>query len=416
MAERSVTTRADADRSSGDPAVPTTTNRGMTDQLQEILPRIRDFARQELLPQQAHLDSFPEVPMPLYEAFHALGVGNWWLPERYGGMGLGLEESVDVVSELAYGDAGMAFTLFISILGTTMVSLYGAEEIKERYLAPMAPNGGFCATLGSERAAGSELTKITTTAARAGDDVVINGEKFFSTNAGFASFHVVIARSAANPAEHMAVLVPGDNPGVRIVKRWEMIGLRSSGTYQVSFERCRASSQGVLHGPGLRLLEIALNASRILIASTALGVCRRVRDLCMEYARRKRLGDSSLINNAVFAAKLGQMEMDIDAMRHVCRGAAREFDAIMSQRDAAEQFLRKGTLKSALTAKVFCGQTGWKIAGVGSELFGGLGYTREMVIDKLVRDVRHVSIIEGGDDVLRDLVFNRYVVPETHRV
>jgi alkylation response protein AidB-like acyl-CoA dehydrogenase len=384
--------------------------------LQELLPRIRDFAREELLPQQEHLDSFPDVPLRLYEAFHERGLGNWWLPESYGGMGLGLEDSVDVVSELAYGDAGVAFTMFISILGTVGVRLYGSEAAREQYLAPMVQDGDFCATLASERAAGSELTKIATIAAPSGDDVVINGEKFFSTNSGFASFLVVIARSATNPGEHMAVVVPRDNPGVRIAKRWEMIGLRSSGTYQVSFERCRASARDVLSGPGLRILEVALNASRILIASTALGVSRRIRDVCMEYARRKRVGDKPLVNNSVFAAKLGQIEMDVDAMRHVCRGAAREFDSIMSQSDAAEQFLRKGTLRSALTAKTLCGRTGWKIAGVGSEMFGGLGYTREMVIDKLVRDIRHVSIIEGGDDVLRDLVFNRFVVPEDNRL
>jgi alkylation response protein AidB-like acyl-CoA dehydrogenase len=393
----------------------TATERPTTDRLQEILPRVREFAREELLPRQEQFDSFPDVPLPVYEAFQDLGLGNWWLPERYGGLGLGLEESVDVVSELAYGDAGVAFTLFISILGTVGVSLWGSEATRERYLAPMAEGGTFCATLASERAAGSELTRISTIAARSGDGVVINGEKSFSTNAGFADFLVVFARSASSPDEHMAVVVPRDTNGVRIAKRWEMIGLRSSGTYQVSFERCRASSQDVLNGPGLRLLEAMLNASRILIASTALGVSRRVRDLCMEYARRKRVGDKPLVGNAVFGAKLGQMEMDIDAMRHVCRGAAREFDAIMAGDDAAEQFLRRGTLKSAITAKTFCGQTGWNVAGVGSEMFGGLGYTREMVIDKLVRDVRHVAIIEGGNDVLRDLVFNRYVLPEDQR-
>jgi alkylation response protein AidB-like acyl-CoA dehydrogenase len=390
--------------------------RPATPGLEELLPRVRDFAREELLPHQEYFDSFPDTPLPVYEAFHDRGLGNWWLPERYGGMGLGLESSVDVVSELAYGDAGVAFTMFISILGTVGLLLYGSEEVKDRYLAPMAENGHFGATLASERAAGSELTKIATIAAPAGDDVVINGEKFFSTNSGFATFLVVIARSGRNPVEHMAVVVPRDTAGVRIVKRWEMIGLRSSGTYQVSFERCRASAQDVLNGPGLRILEIALNASRILIASTALGVSRRIRDVCMEYAGRKRVGDKPLATNSVFAAKLGQMEMDIDAMRHVCRGAAREFDEIMGGSDAAERFLQKGTLKSALTAKAFCGRTGWKIAGIGSEMFGGLGYTREMVIDKLVRDVRHVSIIEGGDDVLRDLVFNRFVVPEGNRV
>ncbi|HEY2536927.1 MAG TPA: acyl-CoA dehydrogenase family protein [Solirubrobacteraceae bacterium] len=384
--------------------------------LEDILARVREFAREELLPQQSHFDSFPEAPVPVCEVFHRLGLGNWWLPERYGGMGLGLEASVDLVSELAYGDAGVAFTLFISVLGTVGLSLYGNEELRERYLAPMTANGHYCATLASERAAGSELTKIATIAARDGDGVVINGEKFFSTNAGFANFLVVFARSVANPGEHLAVVVPRENPGVRVVKRWEMIGVRSSGTYQVMFERCRASAQDVLAGPGLRILEIALNASRILIASTALGIARRVRDICMEYARRKRVGDKPLVNNAVFAAKLGQMEMDIDAMRHVCLGAAREFDTITRRDDAAEQFLRRGTLKSALTAKTFCGRTGWQVASAGSEMFGGLGYTREMLIDKLVRDIRHVSIIEGGDDVLRDLVFNRYVLPGDNRV
>jgi alkylation response protein AidB-like acyl-CoA dehydrogenase len=199
-----------------DPREPAALERPASEPLAQILPRVRQFAREELLPQQAHLDSFPEVPLPLNRSFHELGVSGWWLPQRYGGMGLGLEESVDIVSELAYGDAGVAFTSFISILGTTMVSLYGSEELKERHLTPLARDGRFCATLASERAAGSELTKIATIAAREGDDVVLNGEKFFSTNAGFASFLVVIARSTGNPPEHIAMLVPADAPGVRI--------------------------------------------------------------------------------------------------------------------------------------------------------------------------------------------------------
>lgn len=121
-----------------------------------------------------------------------------------------LEESVDIVSELAYGDAGVAFTLFISIPGTTGVLLYGSDELKDRYLTPLCKDGAFCATLGSERMAGSELTKIATMAARAGEAVVINGDKFFSTNASFAHFLVVFARWADKADEHVAVLVPGD--------------------------------------------------------------------------------------------------------------------------------------------------------------------------------------------------------------
>ncbi|MGC4897653.1 acyl-CoA dehydrogenase family protein [Micromonospora sp. DT31] len=381
----------------------------------DVVNRVRTFARTELVDQQAYLDSFADAPLPLYRRFQEAGLANWWLPAEWGGLGLGLEDSVDVVSELSYGDAGAAFTLFISVLGTSMVSLYGTEELRGRYLKPMVDGGTFCATVGSEQAAGSELAKITTTAVRSGDALVINGDKYFSTNAAFADFLVVIARSTDNPSGVAAVVVPRDTPGVRIVKRWEMNGLRSSGTYQVSFDNCRVPADHALRGPGLRVLEVGLNASRILIATTALGTARRIRDLCMDYAKTKTLRDAPLTGNAVFAAKLGQMEMQIEVMRSQCRAAAREFDAILERPDAADEFLRRGTLKSALAAKIFCGQAGWQIAGVGSEMFGGLGYTHESPIGKLVRDMRYVSIVEGGDDVLRDLLFSRYVVPVSKR-
>ncbi|MFI0469213.1 acyl-CoA dehydrogenase family protein [Saccharopolyspora sp. 5N102] len=381
----------------------------------QLVQQARDFAAAELLDRQSLFDSFADTPLPHYQRFHDTGLMNWWLPEELGGLGLSLEESVDIVSELAYGDAGTAFTLFISILGTSMVSLYGSDDLRKRYLAPMAAEGGFCATLGSEQAAGSELAKITTTATRSGRDIVLNGDKYFSTNTDFADFLVVLARTDDEPTDHVAVVVPRDNPGIHVTKRWEMNGLRSSATYEVSLRDCRVPADNALAGPGLRLLEVGLNASRVLIATTALGVARRIRDLCMDYAETKPLGESHLVDNAVFAGKIGQMEMLIDVMRNQCLAAAREYDAVTASPDADTEFLRRGTLKSALASKMFCGQQGWAIASTGSEMFGGLGYTHEHIVGKLLRDIRYVSIVEGGDDVLRDLMFDRYVIPVPKR-
>ncbi|WP_230423481.1 acyl-CoA dehydrogenase family protein [Streptomyces radicis] len=383
---------------------------------EEVIHEVRQFVRAELIGRQTDLDTSREIPFPIHEKFRGIGLANWWLPEDLGGRGLGLEQGVDIVSELAYGDAGVAFTAFISVLGTTMVSLYGGEDTRRAFLAPLAGRGGFCATLGSEQAAGSELARITTTATLDGDELVVSGEKFFSTNADFADFLVVIARRGEDHAEHVAVILPRDTPGIRMRRRWSMIGLRSSGTYQVSLDNCRVPAANALEGSGLRLLEIGLNASRVLIAATGVGVARCVRDLCMEYGRRKSLGGGKLAANQVFGAKLADMEMRISAMRDVCRTAAREFDAVMAGPDPAGAFLGHGTLKSAITAKMFCGQAGWAIAAAGSEMFGGLGYTDELMIGKLLRDMRHVSIIEGGDDVLRDLMYRRYVVPVAKRI
>jgi acyl-CoA dehydrogenase len=381
----------------------------------EYLRTVQSFVRRELIGREAVLDSLAEAPLPLYQRFAETGLSNWWLPKEHGGLGLNLEESVRIVAELAYGDAGVAFTLFIPVLTTSMVSWYGDESLRSEHLGRMVAENGCCATLGSEHAAGSELARITTTVRRDGDTLVLNGQKAFSTNTDFGQFLVVIARAEDNPSGYLAVLVPRSTPGITVDKRWDVIGLRSSATYQVSLSNCRVPASNALQGNGLRLLEVGLNASRILIATTALGIARRVRDLCMDYAKTKSVKGSPLAGNAVFAAKLGQFEMQIDVMANQCLAAARDYDAIAARPDAAEEFLRVGTLKSALTTKMFCGQAGWQIVSAASEMFGGLGYTHESVIGKLLRDIRYVSIVEGGDDVLRDLVFSRYVVPVSKR-
>ncbi|NUT50816.1 MAG: acyl-CoA/acyl-ACP dehydrogenase [Saccharothrix sp.] len=382
----------------------------------EALSRVREFVRDELLGDRPELDALADMPLPVYQGFAKTGLLNWWLHPDLGGHGIPLERGVDLVSELAYGDAGVAFTLFISIMATNMVWLYGSEELKRRYLVPLAENGGFGATLGSEEEAGSELGRTSTEAVRDGAELVLTGEKWFSTNTEFADFLVVIAKSADHPSGHVAVVVPKDTPGVRVVKRWNVLGLRASGTYQVSLDGARVPVSHALNGPGLRILEVGLNASRVLIATTAIGISRRIRDLSIDYAKTKSLRGSTLLNNAVFAAKIGQMEMAIGVMRNQCAAAGREFDAIMATGQAAgAEFLRQGTLKSALASKMFTGQAGWQIATTGSELFGALGYTGDALIGKLVRDMRYVSIVEGGDDVLRDLMFNRYALPEGKR-
>jgi alkylation response protein AidB-like acyl-CoA dehydrogenase len=159
-------------------------------------------------------------------------------------------------------------------------------------------------------------------------------------------------------------------------------------------------------------MEVGLNASRILIAAVNIGIARRLRDVCIEYAKDKKLKESTLLENAAFAQKIGQIEMQIEAMRHVCNAAARDYDEINQRPNRRELFAQKRMLKSAAVAKMFCGQVGWEIAGVASESLGGVGYTEESIIPKLVRDCRFVAIVEGGDEVLRDMMFSRFVLPQ----
>ncbi|ACY13751.1 acyl-CoA dehydrogenase family protein [Haliangium ochraceum] len=375
-----------------------------------LIEPIRGFVREHVLGREQQLDAGGELPLDIYEAFRKAGLANWWLPESYGGHGLSLEQSVDIVAELAYGDAGLAFAFFLPILSTSVIEQFGSEEQKQRYLPALAKSGGSCATMASEEKAGSELIRTEALARGSAEEgFKLSGDKYFSTNADTAELLIVYARIAGPTPAYGAFLVPRSADGIRIVRRWEMNGLRASGTYELELRDCPAESQ--LAGNGLRILEVGLNSSRTLMAACAVGIARRVRDVCLGYARNKEIKNTKLFNNHVFGAKLGQMEAELDGMMAVCRTAAREMDEIASREDAAKVFFREGTLKSVIVAKMLCGQLGWKIASVGSESLGGLGYTHDSIIGKLLRDVRYVSLVEAGDDVLRDLVFSRHVLP-----
>jgi alkylation response protein AidB-like acyl-CoA dehydrogenase len=378
----------------------------------ERLETVQRFTATHILGNEKRFDSLPD-PSVIHAEFHQCGLANWWIPKAYGGRGVSLEDSIDIVEELAYGDAGVAFTLFIAIIGSSSIALFGTEEHKERFLRPMAERGTTSATLGSERDAGSELAKISTTATRSEDGYLVRGKKFFSTNAGFAEHWMVIAKTPKDPNGWRALLVsnPRELKGVQLDRRWAMMGVRGSATYEISFDDCRVPADAVLAKNGVRVLEVGLNPSRILIAASAIGIGRRIRDLCLDYAREKKLKDAHLLQNAVFASKIGQMEMELESMRRVCKSAAREYDTLIADSNGQSVLFKTGALKSAIVAKMHCGQAGWRIASVGSEMFGGLGYTDDLLIGKLLRDIRYVSVVEGGDDVLRDLLYYRHVLP-----
>lgn len=386
------------------------------DMTAELLKRVRDFTAAELIGKDQHFDSLPEQPTAEASRLHAAGLANWWIPQQYGGDGVSFADSVDVVSELAYGDAGFAFSAFLPVLGTLMLQHFGEEELARPALERLASEGGRVAVLGSEEEAGSELVRTATTFRTEGDRLVLTGDKYFSTNTDAADLLMVLARSSDDEADFAVIAVPRDTPGVEMVKRWDLLGVRSTGTYRVRLDGCSVPATHRLRGNGLRVLEAVLNASRILIAASAVGIARRIRDLSMEYAAAKRLRGAPLAENAVFAGKLGQMEALIDVMRNQCRAAAAELDGVLAAADGGGTGLhRVGTLRSALAAKLYCGQAGWDVASAGSEMFGGLGYTQDHPIGKLVRDMRYVAIIEGGEDIMRDLLYARYVLPARKR-
>lgn len=374
-----------------------------------FVDEMKAFVKDQVLGREAYFDDAAQMPsLSTFSQMHERKLLHWWIPQQYGGRGIGIAEGMDAIIELAYGDPGLAASAPPTVLSSMPIVLWGTEEQKEMFLRPMAERGGFSAMMGSEREAGSELLRTETTADKDGDDYILNGDKYFGANADHADYWVVLARSKDAP-QFKSVIVPRNTPGATIVERWSTIGIRACAVYRMKFEQCRVPATHVIPVHGLRALEAALNPSRALLSAVAIGSARRVRDLCLAYAKQKPLKGATLLESPVFAAKLGQMEMELETMYLVARTAAREFDDAVATEDGRKKMLKAGTFKSAIVSKMLCGQLGYRIASEASTMFGGLGYTADSLVGKLVRDVRCVSIIEAGDDVLRELMYHRYV-------
>lgn len=381
--------------------------------------RFETFARDHLAGQEALLDGGENHPLSLSLQLREAGLSNWWLPEEYGGFNTSMSKNVNIVASLSYHDAGFAFGSFLSILGTTMIDQFASQALAAQVLKDLGRSGAPCAVLASEASAGSDLTLTETTYAERGGTLKITGRKLFSTNTAEARFLVVLARNADDRTEFRAIVIPRDTPGVAVGRRWDFLGVKGSATYEVSLDGVEVASENVLNGNGIRVLEVGLNLSRTLIAACGIGIGRRVRDLCMDYASTKEVNGRPLDQNDVFSAKMGQIEADIAVMLSQCRAAAAEIDSALSLdrgKGEGSPLYRIGTLRSALVAKMHCGRSSWNIATVGSEMFGGSGYERTHPVNKLLRDARFIGLVEGGEDVTRSLIYSRFVRPSARRL
>lgn len=346
----------------------------------------------------------------LRESFAASGLNNWWLPAAHGGAGRPLVDGVRIAEVLAGYDAGLAFAACVSGLGGTIVELAGSQDCRSEVFDHLAQTGAFLATAGSEHAAGSELTRIETTIRAVDDELVVDGAKAFATNAAHARHLVVVGRDGDSRRRFTAAVLDTQQPGVRVTQEWETLGLDSAQTVQLEICGARTRSSMRCDGPGLRILEAGLNVSRTLMAAISVGICVRLQRELMAYAADKEVGGSLLLEHPVFAARIADLEMATQTMRWSVRAAAEAVDAAAEDPD---QLLRRGALPEAVIAKSTCGRTGWEqVAGLSTAM-GGIGYLMQAPTARALRDMRHVSIIEGGDEVLRELVYRRVVLPRS---
>ena len=373
--------------------------------LDQICKMLGRFVAEELIPAEADVAEQNAVPPRLVARMAELGLFGMSLPEEWGGLGLTLEEEVQILFVLCR--ASLSFRSVLGInngVGSYGILKHGSEEQKRRHLRRLASGeeiASFCLT---EPDVGSDAAAVRTQARRDGDGWVLDGTKRFITNAPHAGVFTVIARSDPESRDHKglsAFLVERGTPGLSVGPADRKLGLAGSHTADVVFESCRLPADALLgqEGEGFRIAMSALERGRIGIAASAVGMAERLIDEGLAYAQERRTFGKPICEHQLVQAMLADSAAEAFAARSMVVEAARRYDA------------GEACGKQASCCKLFATEAVGRIADRTLQIFGGAGYMRDYPIEQLYRDVRVLRIYEGTSQI-QQLIIAKHMIRE----
>jgi len=355
--------------------------------LEDLLgPRAEDFRK---------WDVEGEMPAEFLDELKEFGMFGLIIPEEHGGMGLGNMAYSRTLQEVGRYDASVAVTIGAhSSIGMRGLLLFGTEEQKSRYMPQLASGelvAAFCLT---EPGAGSDAAAVKTTAVRHGDDWVLNGNKLWITNGGFADFFTVFARTASE-SEHgkmTAFMVTRDMAGVSTGPHEDKMGLRANPTTNVLFDDVHVPAANMLGEPGMgfKIAMQILNSGRTGLGGGSVGGMKRLIELATRQANERKTFGQPISSYGLIKEKVGQMVVDCYTSEAVVTMVGGLIDGGY-QEYAVE----------AAISKVYSTECLSRTANEALQIAGGNGHMREYPYERIVRDCRINHIFEGTNEILR---------------
>ena len=377
-------------------------NFNQTENQNLVRSTIAEFAKKEILPNVMKWDEAQEFPRHIFKQLGELGFMGILIPEEYGGGGMGYDEYIIAIEELAKvcGSVGLSYAAHNSLCTMHLYS-FGTEEQRRKYIPKLA-GGEFIGAWGlTEPNTGSDAMRMLCTAKQDGDDWVINGTKIFITHGLTGDVMVVIARTGDLLDSHgmTAFIVERSNPGMKGGKKEDKLGMRASETGEVIFDNCRVSKDAVLGkvGDGFIQAMKILDGGRISIASLALGIAKGAFEASVKYSKERQQFGKPICENQAIAFKLADMATQIEAAELLIYQCA----------DMKARGL-KITKESAI-AKLYASEIGCKVANEAVQIFGGYGYIKEFPVEKYYRDIKLCTIGEGTSEIQK-LVIAREIL------
>ena len=377
--------------------------------LDGVLETVRRFVNVALIPREDEVAETDDIPADIVEGMRELGLFGLTIPEEYGGLGVTMEEEVNIAFEL--GRTSPAFRSYIGTnngIGSIGILLDGTERQKAKYLPKLASGeliGSFCLT---EPDAGSDAGSLKTTAVMDGNHYVINGTKRYITNAPHAGIFTVMART--NPAIKgsggiSAFIVERDTPGITLGKPDKKMGQKGAHTCDVIFENVRIPTEqliGAEEGVGFKTAMRVLDKGRLHIAALSVGAAERMLSDALQYALDRKQFGKPIAEFQLVQAMLADSKAEIYAARCMVLDAARRRDegaAVSTEASCSKMF-----------ATEMCG----RVADRCVQIHVGAGYVSDYAIERFYRDVRLFRLYEGTTQI-QQIVIARNMIKEVQQ-
>lgn len=369
----------------------------LTDEQKMIRELSRKIAEEKIRPVAAKYDQSEEYPWEIIKVIADAGLFGLFIPEAYGGMGIGVLNLCLATEELSRACGGIAVCYAASALGTFPIVLFGSEEQKKKYLPDLASGKKVAAFGITEPEAGSDASAIKTTAKKEGSHYVLNGLKHFITNGGDAQTYVVIAMTDKTKGARgaSAFIVEKGTPGFTFGKKEDKFGIRASSTRELIFTDCRIPKENLLskEGMGFIVTMKTFDMSRPGVAAQALGIGQGALDLAVKYAKERHQFGKPISSFQGVQWMIADMATELEAARALIYATARMVDAGIT-----------GVSKESAMAKLYASDVAMKVSLDALQIFGGYGYMKDYPIEKYVRDAKITQIYEGTNQIQRNII------------
>lgn len=372
-------------------------NFDLTQEQQMIKKTMKEFADKVVAPGAVDRDRSKEFPKEIFKQLSDMGMMGLPFDEKYGGAGADTTSFAIVTEELSRvcASTGITYSAHIS-LGGAPLNLFGTDDQKEKYLAPICSGESFGAFGLTEPNAGSDAGGTETRAIEDGDDWVINGSKVYITNASHAKHLAITAITGMNDGkkEISAIIVPTDAEGFTIIDNYEKMGLHSSNTTELVLENVRVPKENLLgkRGDGFKQFLVTLDGGRIGIAAMAVGIAQGAFNKALAYSKERKQFGKTLSEFQITQFKLADMAMKIELARNMVYKAA-------WLKDQGRPFTKEASM-----AKLYASEISMEVADEAIQIHGGYGYMKEYEVERYMRDAKLLEIGEGTSEVQRMVI------------